>query len=419
MPPSFNDLLTGRIHTAGVPPRNLEKGECQSPSSQRCRLCTASTLHYLDESRIKNLALHDFWEEHSLRIPADPLHPSPLGRGYRTVTKRKVSFDGKNVRLGLIDPSETGSGGIFNPVSCAIEPADHALIYKTIHDAIRKPYARPLAEQLSYVIVKGSYVEFTLILNVKEISTPLVRATNTMSKSLSHAVSRIVGVFLYEDPSGGRYYLGTSNPGGGQTVKKIFGKSEIFQRVLDKTFLFSPLSFSQVNQSLVGPLIKVAGDLLGLSPDSTLFDLYCGYGLFALSLAEKAGTVVGMERSAASVASGKENAQRLRATNVRFIRNDITPESLLNAMKNCRPSDAVLLDPPRGGTAEGVIETLAARRPGRIVHLFCDIDIMPAEIRRWEASGYVQEKVIPFDMFPGTSAIEVVTLLRPKSDRVV
>ena len=77
----------------------------------------------------------------------------------------------------------------------------------------------------------------------------------------------------------------------------------------------------------------------------------------------------------------------------------------------------MLLDPPRGGTAEGVIEVLAAKRPGRVVHLFCDIDIMPAEIRRWEASGYVREKVIPFDMFPGTSTIEVVTLLRPKEDR--
>lgn len=413
MSSSFDVLLADRIRSSGIPPRSLPAGECQSPSSQRCRLCAAANLHYVDEVRIKNEVIREFWLHHQPGIPVDQLHPSPLGRGYRTVTKRKVVSNKKGARLGLIDPMEGGAGGMFNPVRCAIEPSEHAMIYGKIQESLEKPFAQPLAQHITYVVIKGSYQEFTLILNVRKISTPLIRAANTLSKSLTHVTEKIVGVFVLEDPSGGRYYLGSTEGKSRQVFRKIFGKGEIFQRVLGRNFLFSPRSFSQINQSLVGELVTTAGELLCLNPGMVFYDLYCGYGLFALCLAEKAGSVVGMELSTESVASAKANAERQRVSGVRFIRNDVTPESLGQAMKPMRPDDAVLLDPPRGGTGDGVIETVAAKRPGRVAHLFCNIDLMPAELRRWQSCGYRIERAIPFDMFPGTSSMEFLVALKP------
>lgn len=404
----FEELLAAAIRSHVHPPRTLAPGECQSVDGRRCRLCSAEALEYETEVEIKNGALQDFWTNLQLPVPLERLIASPLGRGYRTVTKRKVFVQKGSIQLALIDPDESGKPEPFLVDLCAIEPAEHAMIYRKIQEALEKPYARPLAEELNYVVIKGNYTEFTVIFNVREISGGVVKASNTLSKTLTKLFPSVIGLLLYLDETGGKYYLGVRNPRVRPTVKKLFGKSTIFQKACGKSFLFSPLSFSQVNQSLVDRLVNEAGRLLALTKESRLYDLYCGYGLFALCLADKAGSVVGVEISHDSVESAMENATRQKAERVRFLRSDITADAVGSILWKLRPYDRVLLDPPRGGTAEGVIETIAAVKPEKVVHLFCNIDLMPAEIKRWQSSGYEIRKAVPLDMFPGTAAVETI-----------
>src|SRR5512140_1065014 len=402
----FNELLTEALRTHTQQPRTLAPGECQSVDGRRCKLCSAEAIEYETELQAKKAALQEFWKSIQLPVPLEPLIPSPLGRGYRTVTKRKVFVQNGSIQLALIDPDESGKPEPFLVDRCAIEPAGHVEIYRKVQEAIEKPYARPLAEQLSYVVIKGNYREFTLIFNVREISGGVVKASNTLSKSLTRFFPSIVGLFLYLDQTGGKYYLGVQNPRVRPTVKKLFGKSTIFQKACGRNFLFSPFSFSQVNQSLVERLVSEAGRLLALTKESRLYDLYCGYGLFALCLSDRAGSVVGVEISHDSVESAMENAMRQKAERVRFVRSDITADSVGSILWKLRPYDRVILDPPRGGTAEGVIETIAALKPEKVVHLFCNIDLMPTEIKRWQSSGYEIKKAVPLDIFPGTAAVE-------------
>ena len=332
---------------------------------------------------------------------------------YRTVTKRKAYQSKTGTVLGLIDPSRDGADRSFQVVRCAIEPDDHAKVYAKIQESLAKPNARILGEHLNYVILKGNYHEYAAILNVDSILPPIVHAANTLSKSLTHAFKNISGVFLYEDDSDGRYYLGARNTRARQNIRKLYGKGDLYQRVGGRSFLFSPLSFSQVNPSLVPAMVDKAGELLQLSKESRLFDFYCGYGLFSLCLAEKCGSVIGVELSHLSVESAIANAKRQRIPNVRFIRSDITEESLPALMHNADARDVAILDPPRNGTAPGVIEEIAAKGLRRIVHIFCNIDLLPEELNRWKNSGYIAHTAIPFDMFPGTSGVEVMVLLRP------
>lgn len=413
----FEDLLTASVRVHRHPSRLLPPGECRSTDGRPCHLCFAETLEYDVEQEIKNVALQEFWETLRLPAPLELLVPSPLGRGYRTVTKRKVFAQRNTFQLALIDPDESGKPEPLAIDRCAIEPAEHKEIYGRIQEAITKPYAWPLAEQLTYVVVKGNYREFTLIFSVRKISGGLVKAANTLSKSLTRLFPSVVGVYLYLDETGGNYYLGVKNPRVRPTAKKLFGKSTIFQKACGKSFLYSPLSFSQVNQSLVDRLVSEADRMLALTKECRLYDLYCGYGLFALCLSEKAGSVVGVELSHDSIESAIENASRQKAARVRFIRSDITADTVGTIMKQVRPQDRVILDPPRNGTSEGVIETVAALGPERVVHLFCNIDLMPAEIKRWLSSGYEIKRAVPVDMFPGTAAVETVVLLE-RADRV-
>ncbi len=70
-----------------------------------------------------------------------------------------------------------------------------------------------------------------------------------------------------------------------------------------------------------------------------------------------------------------------------------------------------LIDPPRNGTSEDVIEYLAEQGAEKIVYIFCNAEIIGKELRKWKNSGYVPVKAQPFDMFPGTSEIEMIVLL--------
>lgn len=366
---------------------------------------------YEKEVALKNKALQDFWRHHQPQTPLAPLVVSPLGRGYRTVTKRKAFHRKDGILLGLINPSESGSETSFNVIRCAIEPKEHARIYSTAQSSLGKPYARTLAGVLNYVIIKGSYTEFAVILNVQEVSASIIKAANTLSKSLTHAIEDITGLFLFEEESYGRYYLGTKNPRIQPRFKKIFGKAEIYQRIAGRSFLYPPLSFSQVNHSIIEMLVATAGDLLDLNMTQTLYDLYCGYGLFSLCLAEKAGKVIGVELSMQSVEAAAANARRNNIANARFFRSDINAESLRRIMKHAASHDAVLLDPPRNGTAAGVIECIASCRPALVLHILCNIDLLPSELKRWKACGYKPVRAIPFDLFPGTSEVEVMVVL--------
>jgi len=411
----FEDLLMAAVRSRTHRPRPLQARECQSPDARRCHLCLAGTLEYDLELEIKNGVLQEFWNSLGLAAPLLQVIPSPLGREYRTVTKRKAFSQRGSLSLALIDPDEQGKPEPFVVECCAIEPAGHAEIYQKVQEGLAKPYARPLAERLNYVVIKGNYREFTLILNVREMSGRVVSAANTLSKSLTHLFPSIAGLFVYLDESGGRYYLGVRNPHMRPTAKKLFGKSTIFLKVCGKSYLYSPLSFSQVNQSLVERLVSEADRLLGLTKESRLYDLYCGYGLFALCLADKAGSVVGVELSHESIESAIGNAARHKAARVRFLRSDITAASIGTIMKQLRPHDRVILHPPRGGTSEGVIETIAALGPEKVIHLFCNIDLMPTEIKRWLSSGYEIRHAVPLDMFPGTAAVETMALFERSS----
>jgi tRNA/tmRNA/rRNA uracil-C5-methylase (TrmA/RlmC/RlmD family) len=60
-----------------------------------------------------------------------------------------------------------------------------------------------------------------------------------------------------------------------------------------------------------------------------------------------------------------------------------------------------------------VIEELALHRPARAVHIFCNPDLLGGELSRWQGAGYDAVRGVPFDMFPGTSDIELMVLLEP------
>lgn len=407
---TFAEIFADAVRQSS--PRVLPAGECQNQRGQRCRLCHAVTLTYDRELDLKERALRTFWKQHFSKVPLAPLVSSPLGRGYRTVSKRKLFTDRNGVVLGLIDPAERSSAGAFSVARCAIEPDHHEAVYALVSENINKMHMHPLASVLTYVIVKGSSEQCVVIFNVKKISGVVVKSVNTLSRLLTSRVTAVAGVYVYEGSGSDSYYLGS---GGGRagTLRKVFGISNLSLKVRGRTLRYSPLAFSQVNQSILGTLIDRVGQAVSPQKGDSLIDLYSGFGMFGLCLAGEVRSVVGVEQSPPSIVSARDNATHLRASNARFVQREISVTSLGSILANIRGDFRVILDPPRGGTSEGVIELIAAKRPARVAHLFCDMEVMPGEITRWLKAGFTIDHATPFDMFPGTSAMELLIAFKP------
>jgi tRNA/tmRNA/rRNA uracil-C5-methylase (TrmA/RlmC/RlmD family) len=390
----------------------LADGECRTSRGGTCTLCAGSSTGYIEESGAREEALREFWRSFGFSSPLQPLVRSPRGRHYRSVTKRKVFSARNGVRLSLIDPTETTTAGAVDVLRCAIEPEAHAAVYALVQGSLDKPYTRTLSSRLRYVVIKGNDAELNVVFSVAAIDSDVVRAANTLSRALTHHCPQVTGVMLFEETGDGRYYLGTRDPSRRGSVRKIYGSATVYQKFGGRGFLFSPLAFTQANTSIVDRLIADARTACGPMEGRSLYDLYCGYGLFTLTVGEGARQAFGLERSPESIEAAAANAVRQHARNARFIRSDIDAESLASHLAAMGPNDVVLLDPPRGGTARGVIESIALRRPRTVIHLICNISLLETEVRRWLSSGYTIASVTPFDLFPGTNEVEFMTVFR-------
>jgi tRNA/tmRNA/rRNA uracil-C5-methylase (TrmA/RlmC/RlmD family) len=124
--------------------------------------------------------------------------------------------------------------------------------------------------------------------------------------------------------------------------------------------------------------------------------------------------VIGVDAEGPSIEAARANARRLRRGHTRFVASRITADSIEH-LPGTGGDEIVLLDPPRVGTESGVIRAIAARRPRRVVHVFCSVDEIPRAFREWAAGGYIPSRVVPLDMFPGTPNLELLVQLEPAS----
>lgn len=369
-----------------------------------------TSLEYERELRLKNDAFRRFWTSHHLPGAPDTIIPSPKPRRYRTTTKRRARFDGRRLRL-LLGGERTSDS--FTESS--LEPEEHTAIYRLLLDRIdRAPY-HSLAYALNYIIIRGSYREFVVIFNVDQLNAEIVRKLKLLGRHLQEFDPGIVGAFVFLDPTRSNYYLESRRPTDRLQFKKLYGVDRYVLKFGERKYLLSPTSFSQINESMVPVMIDRAGGLLNPVGGERLLDLYCGYGLFAHHLSDRYAEVVGIDIEGESIDAARANLKYYRPdAQVRFVARDITADSLQRALPPPGSlRESILLDPPRQGTAPGVIDVLASRAPQRVLHIFCGVDEIPREVEEWRRNGYEMSRVIPLDMFPGTANLETMILLDP------
>lgn len=205
----------------------------------------------------------------------------------------------------------------------------------------------------------------------------------------------------------------------GKEIEVLWGDGYITDYIGNVKYQISPLSFYQVNPVQTEKLYKYALEYAGLTGEETVWDLYCGIGTISLFLAQKAKQVYGVEIVPQAIEDAKQNAELNDMKNAEFFvgkAEEILPAYYENYAKE-HPgqqahADVIVVDPPRKGCEEELLETMVKMQPDRIVYVSCDSATLARDLKYLCGEGYALEKVQVVDQFPNTVHTECVTLLQ-------
>jgi 23S rRNA (uracil1939-C5)-methyltransferase len=220
-------------------------------------------------------------------------------------------------------------------------------------------------------------------------STPIREWASTLPNMLPEVAG--VVIFRTKLPS----TVGTAEP----KRMSASGVRQLTYNTQDASYRVSAGAFFQVNRHLINELVQMVTE--GYSGQMAL-DLYAGVGLFSTVLSQRFAQVIAVESSQTSYAdlldNSPSNVKAVQATTADFLRS---PRG------KSRP-DLVVVDPPRSGLGEIVVESLVGLGAHRMTYISCDPATASRDLAGLLSAGYRIEQVHLVDLFPQTYHIESV-----------
>ncbi len=201
----------------------------------------------------------------------------------------------------------------------------------------------------------------------------------------------------------------------GEKIIPLWGEPYITDYIGEVKYQISPLSFYQVNPVQTKKLYDIALDYAGLTGDEVVWDLYCGIGTISLFLARKAKMVYAVEIVPQAIEDAKTNAKINQIDNTKFYVG--AAEEVLPRMyeeENIK-ADVIVVDPPRKGCDQSLLDTILAMAPKRIVYVSCDPATLARDLKYLCEKDYELVKVKAVDQFSHSVHVETVALLCRKN----
>lgn len=322
------------------------------PYFGRCGGCDFQQLTYEAQLSSKVEIIRDCLRRIA-RIEPPPdiqIHPSPTQWQYRA--RATWQFDSITSRLGYF---ERGSNHVCDVEYCAVLVPE---LQQTLEEVRKEIHADPVTQLPRHIEVVAGDEGVSVAAN--------------MARFNARTVSRVIG---------------------------------------NETYHFSAEGFFQINHELLEPLIAEAiGGTKGNAKGGVAIDLYCGVGLFTLPLARRYELVVGIEANRRAMEFARRNLELAGLVNAEVVALGVA--DWLKQHLAFEPIDFLLLDPPRAGAENAVIEGILKLLPRRIAYVSCDPATLARDLKKLMARGYSLETLAAFDMFPQTHHVETVAHLR-------
>lgn len=188
------------------------------------------------------------------------------------------------------------------------------------------------------------------------------------------------------------------------------GRDFIYEELDGLKFKISAKSFFQTNTEQTLKLYRKAVEYAEVGSDDVVYDLYTGTGTIANFVARHCRKVVGIESVPEAIVDARINSETNGITNTSFFvgdMKDVLTEKFI--AENGRP-DIVILDPPRAGVHENVINVIKKVAPRKIVYVSCNPATQARDISLL-SDMYKVTAIQPVDMFPHTHHVENIVKL--------
>ncbi|MFL0582902.1 23S rRNA (uracil(1939)-C(5))-methyltransferase RlmD [Solibacillus silvestris] len=337
-----------------------------------------------------------------------PVHPvKGMEEPWHYRNKSQIPFAQNESGQMVAGFYKTKSHSIVDMERCLIQTGEADVVMADLKRELEISGVRPYDEKshqgmLRHVVVRKGRAtgEVMVVLVTKSKKFPQASAVIEKIRALIPNVTSIV-----QNVNGEK-----TNVIFGNDTFTLWGKDTIEDTIGNVRFEISARSFYQVNPVQTEVLYKQALDYAQLTGNERVIDAYCGIGSISLFLAQKAGHVMGVEIVEQAIEDAKRNAALNGFTNTYFEAGP-AEEVIPRWYKEGKEADVLVVDPPRKGCDEALLNTIIEQKPKRVVYVSCNPATLARDLRILEDGGYKTQEVQPVDMFPHTTHCEAVAWL--------
>lgn len=212
---------------------------------------------------------------------------------------------------------------------------------------------------------------------------------------------------------GAREVLGVQPDGSAVLLPDpVAGQARVTQHAADREWIFDATAFWQVHPGAADALVGAVQSLLQPRPGDHLVDLYAGVGLFAGAYAETlgpGGRADAVEADETAIKGARRSLHDLPTVHIHHDRVDRWLRR--GPLRHC---DLVVLDPPRTGAGQEVMERISDLRPRAFAYVACDPAALARDVAGARQLGWDMTALRAFDFFPMTHHVECVALFEPR-----
>jgi 23S rRNA (uracil1939-C5)-methyltransferase len=397
----------GRLTGVDTPSPHRIMPECGIYS--QCGGCQLQHLSYEEQLQVKRQQVADAVTRIG-KLPEVVIH-STLGAADPWYYRNKMQFPvGSKQGKVVIGCFSQGSHDIVDTDHCLIQHQSNNAIVQAVRAIIAELGIEPYNEQTGQGVIR--HILGRVGTATGEIMVVLVTATDRLPKRealierLRANIAGLVSIVQNINPKRTNIIMGD------KTVT-LWGRDTITDKLGEFSFNISARSFFQVNTLQAEVLYNQAVHYAGLTGSETVIDAYCGTGTITLFLARHAAKVYGIEIVEPAIRDARQNALNNQVDNAEFIVGDAVEVMPRLYKQGIRP-DVIVVDPPRAGCEQKVLETFARMEPQRIVYVSCNPASLARDLAVLDGLGYVTREIQPVDMFPMTFHVECCVLLQRK-----
>ena len=375
------------------------------PYEADCGGCVFHHMTYEEELRAKAQRVEDALTRlGGLELGEIAITGSPMVEGYRNKAQYPVGTVKGRAEAGFF---KNRTHQVVPVKQCLIQGKEADQARQVIVDWMNENHVSVYDEKTGKGTVRHIYVRTAVV--TKQVMVCLVINAESIPKEkqlvdkLLKGVDNFHTLCLSIHKKKGNVVLGDQ-------FRTVYGDGYIEDILCGLRFRLSPRSFYQVNHDQAQQLYEKALEFAELTGEETVLDLYCGTGTITLALSRKAKKVYGVEIIEAAIHDAKENAQRNSIENAEFFCADAADAAKRFAKEGIKP-DVIVVDPPRKGLDESVIDSIVDMNPNKVVYVSCDPATLARDLRRFAERGYDTAKAEAFDMFPRCHHVESVAQL--------